>query len=228
MTHRDLLVAIILIVVLAVAALASKLIDKSAIDDLKERLTTQTVEAAATDVLVDQMSRQATADSVRTDSVEAVVEELRRDIAQAGARSAVIVARVDSIAATIDEDTLTLGLQALLTAQRDLCAACAEERDLERRRANLAESEAARIGPRLADARLLVLDLQTQRDSALALAGDAVDRLSPSWFKLLLQDLPQKAACAAGGAAVATYNEGQILLGAGIGLAACLVVTAVF
>lgn len=79
----------------------------------------------------------------------------------------------------------------------------------------------------LNSSRLLVFQLQTERDSALDLIGDYQRQLNPGFFRRLFKDLPQKMACGAGGAAVAAFNDGDVLLGAGIGLVACVLVGAI-
>lgn len=206
----------------------SKYLDSRTIADLKDELSIQKVDAAAADVLIGQVRQQAAADSTRADSVEVVNAALRRDIVTARRRSARVIVRVDSVRATIDEDTLTTGLQTLLAAEREVCKACAAERDLERIRADKSESELRRIQPRFTSTRLLLFRVQAQRDSALALAGDAIAAASPNFFAKLFQDIPQKLACAVGGAIVAEVNDGKALTGAAIALGVCLAMEAIF
>lgn len=223
---RELRYGIVLVAIIIVVGLASKIIDRRALAELRVRSDSLKLTAAATDVLVDQVRQRAAADSTRADSVEAANAALRRDLTAARNRSARVIVRVDSVRATIDEDTLTAGLRTLLAAEREVCKACAEERGLEQRRADKAESELNRIQPRFNSSRLLLFRVQAERDTALALVGDYQRQLNPGLFRRLFKDLPQKAACAAGGAAVAAINDGDVLLGAGIGLVACLVVEA--
>ncbi len=206
----------------------SKLFSTRVVDELKERLSVQSVEAAATDVLIGQIRQRAANDSMRAvaDSIEKA--HLRRDIVTARRRSVRATVRLDSIAATINEDTLTTGVQDLLAGQREVCKACAEERDLERTRADKAESELSRIGPRFESNRLLLYRVQAQRDSALVLAGDAISAASPSFFRDLFKDIPRKLACAGGGAVVAEVNNGKALTGAAIALGLCLAMEAIF
>ena len=198
------------------------------VDGLEAQLNSVKLSSAATDVLVAQVRQDAASDSARADSVEAVLRVIRRDLTQARARSARVIIRVDSVRLTMDEDTLTAGVRNLLAAERAVCEACAAERDLERRRADVAETENRLIGPQLDASRLLVYDLQAQRDTALAIGTSLMAQINPGFWRGLFLDLPEIGAGAAAGAAVATLNDGDVLLGAGIGAAVALVFKQVF
>lgn len=84
-----------------------------------------------------------------------------------------------------------------------------------------------RIGPQLDASRRLVFDLQAQRDSALVVGRALLAQVRPGFWRGLWADLPQKIACGAGGAVVAAFNEGDVMLGAGIGVAVCMAVKAI-
>ena len=225
---RELRYGIVLVAIIIVVGLTSKIFDIRTNKKLEARADSLELGSAVTDVLIDQLRQQVANDSTQAvaDSIEKIV--LRRDLTAARNRSARVIIRVDSVRATINEDTLTAGVQVLLTAEREVCKACAVELDLEKRRADKAESELNRIWPRFESSQLLLFRVQGERDSALDLVSDYQRQLNPGFFRRFFKDLPQKAACGAGGAAVAAFNDGDVLLGAGIGLVACLVVKAVF
>ena len=226
---RELHYGIILVTLIAIIGIVSvKVISGNTNKRLEARADSLELASAATDVLVNQVRERAAIDSARADSVEAENAALRRDLTAARNRSARVIIRVDSIRATIDEDTLTAGVRTFLEAQREVCKACAEERGLEQRRADKAESELSRIRPRFDSSRLLLFQVQAERDTALALVGDYQNQLDPGFFRQFFQDLPQKAACAGAGAVIAEINNGKALTGAAIALGVCLAMEAIF
>ena len=226
---REIRFAIILTaVVMAIATIGISFFAQRAVKTLRAQTDSLKLTAAATDVLVDQVRQQAAQDSVRADSVELAYAALMIDLDAARRRTARVIIRVDSVRLTVDEDTLTAGLQALLAAERAVCEACAAERDLERIRANSDEEALRRIRPLFNDTRLLLFTLQRERDSAFTIIGGYQNQLDPSLFRRFFRDLPQKVACAASGAAVAALNDGDALVGADIGLAGCILIDAIF
>lgn len=225
---RQLHYGIVLVAMIIVVGLTSKIVDSRTNKKLEARADSLELGSAVTDVLIDQLRQQVADDSTNADSVTAMYVALRDSITNAQETTATAIVRVVAVRSTIDEDTLTAGLRTLLTAEREVCKACAVERGLEKRRADKAESELSRIRPRFESSQLLLFRVQGERDSALKLVSDYQRVVDPGFFRRFFKDLPQKAACAGGGAAVAAFNDGDVLLGAGIGLAACLVVEAVF
>ena len=226
MTRTVLLLAT-LAVVLFIGAGVSKYLSNRTIDRLKDRLATQEIAAIKTDARQDVLMAQLATDSVVRDSLTQFNVQLRSDLEHAKTQRVRIVHVRDSIRGTINEDTLTAGLRNLLDLERGVAESFRAEPFIERELRKMAEVQVAQLLKRQRALQLLVLDLQAQRDSALSLAGDAIDAAAPSFFRSLFQDLPRKAACAAGGAIVAEVNDGEVLHGAVIGLATCLVVSGI-
>ena len=197
------------------------------VDGLEAQLDSVKLSSAATDVLIGQVREDAASDAARADSVEVVIEAIRRDLTQARARSARVIVRVDSARATVDEDTLSAGLRNLLMIEREVAESYRVGWGLERRLREEAEAELTRIRPILDRTRLLLFTVQSQRDTALAIGTSLLAQVNPGFWGSLWADLPQKAACGAGGAAVAALNEGDAFLGAGIGVAVCIFVGAI-
>ncbi len=228
MTRNALLLIVAATIGLLTFAGVSKFFDGRTIDQLKDRLSVQKVEAAATDVLIDRVRRQAATDSANADSVVGMYAALRDSLTDARETTSTAIVRVVTVRSTINEDTLTAGLRTLLAAEREVCNACAAERNLERTRADKAESDLRLIRPRLDSARKLLFAVRAERDRALDLSGDAIAATSPNFFSKLFQDLPRKAACAGAGAIVAEVNDGKALTGAAIALGVCLAFEALF
>lgn len=212
---------------LVLAMVLTSIASRYEIDGLETQLDSIGLVSAATDVLISQVRQDAASDSVRADSVEAVLEAVRSrlQVAQTVARAAVV--RRDSAWATVDPDTLDPGCRNLLALERGVAESEHVELDLERQLRISAEAELARIRPILDTTRLLLFAVQAERDSSLAVGRALLAQLNPGFWRGLLADLPEKVACGAGGATVAAFNDGDVMLGAGIGLAVCLVVGAV-
>ena len=227
MTRTALVIVIATISVLILAGV-SRFLDAREIKDLKDRLSAQQIEAAATDVLIEQVRQQAAADSANRDSVTGMYAALRDSLTEAGEATTAATVRVEAVRATIDEEALTPKVRELLAAERAVCTACAKERDIARTLADSLESDLRLIRPRLDAARTLLFKVQGERDDALELSGDAIERLQPNFFQVLFGEIPQMMACAGGGALAATIYDGNALVGAGIGLAACLIKEAIF
>ncbi len=220
--------AIVIVTVVAIAAIAAKTLDSLEKTRLETTADSLGRVAAASDVLVAQIRAQAAIDASRADSMVAVVEAIERDLAAANARTAQVVVRVDSARATVDEDTLSVGLRGLLAVERLMAASHRSERDLERDLRQVVEGELARCRPILAATQVLLVQVQGERDAFQAALEDALDQLQPGFWRGLLLDLPEIGGAAGAGAVVAALNDGDVLLGAGIGAAAALAIKAVF
>ena len=120
-----------------------------------------------------------------------------------------------------------LASQNLLMIEREVAESYRIGWGLERRLREEAEADLARIRPILDRTRLLLFTVQSQRDTALSIGTSLLAQVNPGFWGSLWADLPQKAACGAGGAAVAALNEGDAFLGAGIGVAVCLAIGAI-
>ncbi len=205
----------------------ARYLDSRTIEDLRNREALQRTAAAVSDERNAVLAAQLTADSLARDSLELVNATLRLDLQRAQTQTVRVVQVRDSARATIEEDTLSAGLRNLLTLERGVAESFRVERDLERELKEGAEQQIATLLERQRALRILLLDVTAQRDSALVLVGDAIDAASPSFFRGLFKDIPRKLACAGAGGIVAEVNEGEVLLGAVIGLATCLVVEAI-
>lgn len=221
MTRNVMALIILAVLVLIIGSGVSKYLDGRTIQKLRDRETAQQFAARESDKRQAVLMAQLATDSVVRDSLERFNVQLRQ---QAQTQRVRVVHVRDSVRATIQEDTLSAGLRNLLSIEREVAASFRIERDLERGLREGAEAQVAILTTRQRALRLLLLDLRAQRDSALVLAGDAIAAASPSFFRRLFQDLPRKAACAVGGSIVAEMNDGNVPLGAMIGLGACLLV----
>ena len=224
MTRNSLLPVVVGAAILVLGSLLSKYLDSRTIRDLRDREMALHFTANESDKRQAVLMAQLATDSVVRDSLARFNKRLRLDLEHAKTQRVRIVRVRDSIRATINEDTLSAGLRNLLDLERGVAESFRAELFIERELRKMAEVQVTQLLNRQRALQLLVLDLQAQRDSALSLAGDAIDAAAPSFFRSLFQDLPRKAACAAGGAIVAEVNNGEVLLGAVIGLATCLVV----
>ena len=224
MTRDTLLVIVAAVIILLTFAGVSKFFDARKTQDLRDRETAQQIAAQVSDERNAVLMAQLATDSVARDSLELLNVELRRDLQRARSQRVSIVQVRDSARATIEEDTLSAGLRNLLSIEREVAESFRGERDLERELKEGAEQQIATLLERQRALRILLLDVTAQRDSALVLVGDAIDAVTPNFFAKLFQDIPRKLACAGAGATAAAFNDGDVLLGAGIGLATCLVV----
>ena len=224
MTRNAMLIIVAATIGLLTFAGVSKFFDAQKIQDLRDRETAQHIAAKVSDERQATLMAQLATDSAVRDSLERFNVQLRLDLQRAQTRTVRIVQVRDSARATIQEDTLSAGLRNLLELERNVAESFRVERDLERELKEGAEQQIATFLERQRALRILLLDVTAQRDSALTLVGDAIAAASPSFFSKLFQDLPRKAACTGAGAIVAQVNEGEVLLGAVIGLATCLVV----
>ncbi len=223
--------ATLVIIALAAAFIVSAVVNVlrgDKIRKLDERTDVLELEAVASDVRESQLHAQLARDTVWNDSIAQENTLLRQDLRAAQRGSTRIIVRVDSIFATIDEDTLPAQIQEAFAVQREALAACRVECDLTVALLVNREAQLARIGPRLDSTLVLLHERSTQLDTALVLIGEYQSIVSPNFFLNLFREIPQMMACAGGGALVAELYDGKVLVGAGIGLAACLIKSAVF
>ncbi len=224
MSRNVMFLIVAAVIGLLVFAGVSKFFDVRKIQDLQEREAVQQFAASESDKRQAVLMAQIVADSI---AYADTIGTLRSDLRTAQTRTVRIVEVRDSARATIQEDTLSAGLRNLLELERGVATSFRVERDLERELRERAEVQIAKLVDRQRALRILLLDVTAQRDSALVLVGDAIAAASPSFFAKLFQDIPRKLACAGAGVTVASINDGDLLVGAGIGLAACLLVEAI-
>ena len=221
---RTVILALIFGCIVFIGAGISKYLDSRTIRDLRDREMALHFTANESDKRQAVLMAQLATDSVVRDSLAWFNKRLRLDLEHAKTQRVRIVHVRDSIRATIDEDTLSAGYRNLLAVEREMAAIETVRADLAESLLRRVEQQNATLLERQRALRLLVLDLQAQRDSALALVGDAIDAAAPSFFRSLFEDLPRKAACAVGGMVVAELNDGQVLVGAVVALGVCLAV----
>ncbi|MCH8937764.1 MAG: hypothetical protein IIB90_18815 [Gemmatimonadetes bacterium] len=225
---RNVILALIFGCIVFIGAGISKYLDSRTIRDLRDREMALHFTANESDKRQATLMAQLATDSVVRDSLARFNKRLRLDLEHAKTQRVRIVHVRDSIRATIDEDTLSAGLRNRLDLERGVAESFRAELFIERELRKMAEVQVAQLLKRQRALQLLVLDLQAQRDSALSLAGDAIDAAAPSFFRSLFEDLPRKAACAGAGAVVAELNNGQVLVGAVVALGVCLAVGGIF
>ena len=224
MTRNIMMLIVAATIALLTFAGVSKFFDARKIQDLRDRETAQQIAAQVSNERQAVLMAQLASDSV---AFAADTTALHKQLRTRRTQTAETVQVRDLAAATIDLDTLSAGLRNLLTLERGVAESFRVERDLERELKEGAERQIATLLERQRALRILLLDVTAQRDSALVLVGDAIDAASPSFFRDLFKDIPRKLACAGAGGIVAEVNEGEVLLGAVIGLATCLVVEAI-
>ena len=227
MTRNIMMLIVAATIALLTFAGVSKFFDARKIQDLRDRETAQQIAAQVSDERNAVLAAQLTADSVARDSLELVNATLRLNLQRAQTQTVRIVQVRDSARATIEEDTLSAGLRNLLSIEREVAESFRIERDLKRELREGAEQQIATLLERQRALRILLLDVTAQRDSALVLVGDAIDAVSPNFFRDLFKDIPRKLACGGAGAIVAEINNGKALTGAAIALGICLAVEAI-
>ena len=127
----------------------------------------------------------------------------------------------------VREDTLSPALQNLLRVERAVAESYRVELTIADARITRLDGIVRLTTTRADDASRLLWLVEQQRDTALSIVADYERRLEFSLANLLFQDLPRKAACAGGGATVAAFNKGDVMLGAVIALVTCLAVESV-
>lgn len=153
---------------------------------------------------------------------------LLAELVAAGPALRAAIASRDSARATVALDTLTPQIRAMIGLDRAVAASFRTERDLERALRVSGDAMLARLRERLRRAETLIPALAAERDRALALVSRHEARFDFNLWRLLSEETPQMMACAGGGMAVASINDGDLLIGAGIGVAFCLLKSAVF
>lgn len=220
--------AIVLVAVVGAATIALGVVDQRRLSSIRAERDSLSAVAAATSLRIAAVQQQALLDSAMADSLAAVADTLRTQLAAAQRRRTRVVAQADSIRATIDEDTLTAGLQALVAVERAVAESYRQELDLERGLRETAEADLASCRPLLGSTQSLLAQAVQERDAFHASLDQALRQLEPGFFRRLLRGLPEIGGGAAAGGVVAALNDGDVALGVGIGAAAAIVVKAVF
>ena len=222
------MVTIVVVLALFVISKVAGLATDKADAELLGRVDSLRSEAAKTDVVIAAAAERAIADSIWRDSATAHVAELEGALQARERAHAVDRGRLDSARATVDEDTLSVELRGLLAIERRVAEGFRIERDLGARilattRAQLAREEAARV-----ELALLVVTLAAERDTALAVIATFEQRIEFNLWRWIGAEIPTLVGCAAGGAIASAIAAGDLLVGAGVGVASCTVVRVVF
>ncbi len=223
MTRNIMLLIVLGTVSVLILAGVSKVLDSREIDELKAAATSLRLHVAATNVRLETYSADSVHFAAARDSFDLLNASLRHDLKLARGRTRVVVVSRDSARATIEIDTLTPQLRNMIVLEREAAVSFRRERDILARSVRNLEAKSVIDSTELAQLGALIRAVRAERDSAMKIIAGHEGRLGWSFGKLF-QDLPRKAACAGAGAIVAEINDGEVLLGAVIGLATCLVV----
>ena len=195
--------------------------------ELRDTATVLRVEVKQTNERLNLFTMRAAQDSVTIAILQEDLRLLEGKADNAATSTSEAVALRDSTRATFREDTLPASFRNLLDVER----AVAESR---LRELNIAGAHIVKLDSivriettRANVATSLLWTVQAERDEALSIIRSYEKRLEFSLSRLLFRDLPRKVACAGGGAAVAAMNKGDVLVGAGVGLIACLLMESI-
>ena len=225
---RTVLTLAILGCLVFIGAGVSKYLDSRTIDKLEVAADSLRLQIVATDVRLEAYSADSTRFEAEREQFRTLESSLRADLQAATGRTRLVIESLNSAQATIDVDTLSAGLRNLLAIQLEVAESYRSERDIMARRVRNLEAKSVVDSTELAQLGALIQAVRAERDSAMAIVAGHEARLEFNFFRSLFQDLPRKAACAAGGAIVAAVNNGKELTGALIGLGVCLAVEAIF
>ena len=225
---RNMRLAVIAVVGLMLAGTVSKVLDGREKAALRATGDSLRLEVAATNVRLDAFSSDSVRFQAFRDSSERRASSLRNDIRRVQGRGRVVSASLDSARLTVRIDTLAPALRDRILLEQEMAQSFMQERDLERKLRISTEIELDAFRIRLLAAEGLIFALRGQRDSAMVLVGRHEARFTFNLWRFLGDEIPQLLACAGGAAVVATLYDGNEVIGASIGLAACLVKSAVF
>ena len=227
LTGAAIAVGVVVLILMAISRISSA-ITAAGDEELLDRVASLRAEAEKSDVVIAAAAERAIADSIWRDSATAHVAELEGALRARERAHAVDRGRLDSARATVDEDTLSADLRGLLAIERRVADGFRIERDLGAQilattRAQLAREEAAR-----AELALLVVTLAAERDTALAVIATFEQRISFNLWRWIGAEIPTLVGCATGGAIASAIAKGNLLVGAGVGVASCTLVRVVF
>ncbi len=195
--------------------------------DLRDSATALRTTVQETNKDLDVFRLQASQDSF-------LIAGLRQDITQLEEEAdAATISTLEALdlredaRSTIQEDTLAPALRNLLLTERTVAVSYKRELRIANARITKLDSIVRVETARADNATSLLWVVQAERDAGLSIISAHEKRWDFSLSRLLFRDLPRKAACAGGGAAVAAMNKGDVLVGAGVGLLACLLVESV-
>lgn len=208
--------------VLAVALVGFALfrsLSDSGLTELRNEMTVLRVERDSLDVQLTEYTHLRSLDSAYARDLEESNGRLQERLTRQAANTGAATVRRDSLAAGLAGTEIDPRVLALVHAEREVAVSALAERDILADLLSASRAYADRLEQRLDDAdRLLILTVG-QRDTAMDLVERHEDRLR---FRLF-GNLKGRAVCATGGALTAATMKGNILIGAGIGLAACVI-----
>jgi len=216
------------LVVGLVAAGIFKIIDQRKISELEEAGTALRLQVAATDVDFRRFISGAVRHEAVRDSLARVASTLRSELAAERYRQGEIAGELEVARTTVEIDTLTPQLRNLIVLEREMATSYRDERDIFEGLYINSQRALAQLQERHESLEALVWLVRDERDSALVLVSAWEKRLEFNFFRWFGAEVPQKLACAGGGAAAAAFYDGQVLVGAGIGLTVCLIKDALF
>ena len=227
MSRTTMLVIVIATISVLILAGVSKVLDARKIDGLLSSGDSLRLENAATNVELDRFKANAMEFAAWVDSVEYLTDSLRSDLEEADTAAPAIIQERDAARAKLPDD-LTPAARNMIKLERGVAESWRTRYNLTYRLLGIADSTNARVTKQNRAAQILIRTLRAERDSAMSLVARHEARREFNLWRWFGEEVPQMMACAGGGALAATIYDGNALVGAGIGLAACLVKSAVF
>ncbi len=214
------LAAVVTLMVIGFSAVARR------VDDTGRRIRSEALEVRVerTNKRLQVFSLRAEQDSTRIAWLQSDIIRLEEEADATHETTVEALALREAARLEVREDTLAPALRQLLGAERGVAQGYRGELVVALQARAVSDSIMRIELARADEAVSLLWVVRAERDSARTLLGDYRRSIEFSISRLLFRDLPRKAACAAGGATVAAINQGDVLLGAGVGLVACLLV----
>ncbi len=228
MTRNVMLLIVLGTISVLILAGISKLLDARTIDELEQDGDSLRLENAVLKPRLERFQADSATVHTRLAALASHNRRLEADRERASQRTDTVTVLRDAARADIDIDTLTAPVRRLLRLEQEVSASLRDELATTQTALDSTRVENALITPRLNEAEALVVSLKHQRDGAMTLVARHEARLDFNLWRFLGDEIPQLGACAGAGGLAATVYEGNVLVGAGIGLAMCLVKEAVF
>jgi len=228
MTRNVMLLVVIATISVLILAGVSKVLDAHDKAELRATGDSLRLHIAGTNVERDQLRNDSIVNAAWRDSVKILTDSLRSDLNEADEAAPAIVQARDSARATIQPGDLSPRALNMILLERRVAESTLNRYTLEHSlRLNL-EARSVIDSTELAQVRALIATVTGERDTAMSLVARHEARLDFNLWRFLGDEIPQLLACGGGGAVVAELYEGKVLVGAGIGVAACLVKEAIF
>ena len=195
--------------------------------ELRDQATELRVTVRQTNEELDLFRSRSSEDSTTIVRLQADITQLEEDADAAALSTRTALDVREAARSTIQEDTLAPALRHLLLTERAVAVSYKRELLVAHARITRLDSIVRLETARADNATSLLWAVQAERDAGLSIISAHEKRWDFSLSRLLFRDLPRKAACAGGGAAVAAMNKGDVLIGAGVSLIACLLVESI-